>query len=234
MASEIPDGSPLPQSFYDREVVTVARELIGCVLRRRMGDGTILAGRIVETEAYRHDDPASHAYTGRSERNTAMFGPAGHAYVYLIYGMYDCFNVVCGPSGTPDAVLIRAIEPRDGLSVMWRNRFDSDLPDSSGRPPDKGRGLTTLTSGPGKLCRALRITRSGIDGSSLESGPVTIHAPPSGSSPTRQIIATRRIGISKAADKQWRFLESGNPFVSRRQSTETPRISINRSRSSAE
>lgn len=201
-------GLPFPQSFYDRDVVTVARELIGCVLRRGTEDGTILAGRIVETEAYRHDDPASHAYAGRSERNASMFGPAGHAYVYLIYGMYDCFNVVCGPPGTADAVLIRALEPTDGISSMWENRFGS-----GGSPPDRKRALTDLTSGPGKLCRALQITRSGIDGSSLESGPVTICAAPS---PVGPIIATRRIGISRAADRELRFLESGNPFVSRR------------------
>ena len=214
MKSETSVGLPLPRSFYDRDVITVARELIGCVLRHRMEDGTVLAGKIVETEAYRHDDPASHAYTGRSERNASMFGPAGHAYVYLIYGMYDCFNVVCGPSGTAAAVLIRALEPSDGTSVMWRNRFDSDPPASAGWPTNKRSVLTALTSGPGKLCRALCITRSRIDGSSLETGPVTIHAASSTSSPRREVIATRRIGISKAAEKEWRFLESGNPFVS--------------------
>ena len=205
-------GPPLNGSFYDREVVTVARELIGCVLRCRTEDGTVLAGRIVETEAYRQNDPASHAYAGRSERNASMFGPAGFAYVYLIYGMYDCFNVVCGPSGTADAVLIRALEPTEGIPAMWKNRFASDPGVSGGQPPDSDRSLTVLTSGPGKLCRALRITRSGMDGSSLESGPVTLHA---ASSPIGKIIATRRIGISKAVDKEWRFLESASPFVSR-------------------
>jgi len=205
-------GPPLGRAFYGREVVTVARELIGCVLRRRMEDGTVAAGRIVETEAYRQDDPASHAYTGRSERNASMFGPAGFAYVYLIYGMYDCFNVVCGPSGTADAVLIRALEPTEGIPAMWQNRFASDSRASGGQPPESDRSLTVLTSGPGKLCRALLITRSGMDGSSLESGPVTMHA---ASSPIGKIITTRRIGISKAVGKKWRFLESANPFVSR-------------------
>jgi len=205
-------GPPLGRAFYDREVVTVARELIGCVLRRRMEDGTVAAGRIVETEAYRQDDPASHAYTGRSERNASMFGPAGFAYVYLIYGMYDCFNVVCGPSGTADAVLIRALEPTEGIPAMWKNRFVSDPRNSGSRPTEKSRSLTALTSGPGKLCRALRITRSAIDGTSLESGPATIHA---ASAPVGEIIATRRIGISKAVEKKWRFLESTNPYVSR-------------------
>ncbi len=136
-----------------------------------------------------------------------MFGPAGHAYVYLIYGMYDCFNVVCGPPGSADAVLIRAIQPTEGISVMWWNRFESD------RPVDTERALTDLTSGPGKLCRALRINRSGVDGSSLESGPVTIHAAPS---PPGKILATRRIGVSKATENEWRFLELENAFVSRR------------------
>ena len=205
-------GPPLGGSFYDRDVVTVARDLIGCVLRRWMEDGTVLAGRIVETEAYRQDDPASHAYTGRSERNASMFGPAGFAYVYLIYGMYDCFNVVCGPSGTADAVLIRALEPTEGIPAMWKNRFATVPPVSGSRPSDRGRSLKELTSGPGKLCRALQITRSAIDGTSLDSGPATIHA---ALTPIEEIIATRRIGISKAAEKKWRFLESTNPFVSR-------------------
>jgi DNA-3-methyladenine glycosylase len=198
-------GAPLPLAFYDRDVVSVARELIGCLLRHHTEDGEILAGRIVETEAYRYDDAASHAYRGPTQRNAAMFGPAGHAYVYVIYGMYDCFNVVCGPPGVANAVLIRAAEPTDGIPAMFMNRFGS---------PDKtGLGqLRNLASGPGKLCRAFRISRASVDGLSLESGPVIIHPR---QTPVGEIVATRRLGISKATELEWRFVESGSEFVSR-------------------
>ena len=205
-------GRALMPAFYGRDVVTVARELIACVLRRRTAAGTMLAGRIVETEAYRHDDAASHAYKGQSPRNASMFGPAGHAYVYLIYGMYECFNVVCGPTGVADAVLIRAVQPTHGVATMFENRFGTGGR-STGNPAEPPRRqLADLASGPGKLCRAFGITRAEIDGSSLASGPVTIHA---GRTPAGEIVATRRVGISKATELEWRFVLSGNPFVSR-------------------
>jgi DNA-3-methyladenine glycosylase len=224
-------GEVLPVEFYERDVVTVARELIGCVLRRET-DGTVVAGRIVETEAYRHDEPASHAYTGKSARNAAMFGPAGHAYVYLIYGMYECFNVVCGPAGVGNAVLIRAVEPVEGIARMFENRFGSgggptdgatDVVQARSRTAGniagsaRGHRPEELTSGPGKLCRAFGITRE-VDGMSLVDGPVTIHAGRAiaGGAPTREIVATRRIGISKATELEWRFVEAGNEYVSRR------------------
>jgi DNA-3-methyladenine glycosylase len=203
---------PLPRAFYDRDVLVVARELIGCLLRHCTADGAELAGRIVETEAYRHDDAASHAYKGPTDRNTSMFGAAGNAYVYFIYGMYDCFNVVCGPPGVADAVLIRAIEPTHGMAAMFLNRFGTGIPMAGNSTGPGPRQLTELASGPGKLCQALQIARSEVDGSSLESGPVTIHP---AQTPVGEIVTARRIGISRAVDLEWRFLESGNRFVSR-------------------
>ncbi len=232
---------PLPASFYDRSVVTVARELIGCVLVSHTGPDPV-AGRIVETEAYRHDDAASHAFGGPSVRNAPMFGPPGHAYVYLIYGMYDCFNVVCGPEEKGDAVLIRAVEPIIGLAPLWHNRYGESLPkalaqmegyaagtgstsgagrrSTSDAPTERGPAsaarlrarLRNLTSGPGKLCRAFAITRETVNGASLQTGPVTVH-PGAVAGP---VTASRRIGISKAVGLEWRFVEEGNPFVSRR------------------
>ena len=226
---------PLPQSFYDREVVTVARELVGCVLVSHTGRHPI-AGRIVETEAYRQDDPASHAYGGRRTRNAPMFGPPGHAYVYFIYGMYDCFNIVCGPVDRGEAVLVRALEPLSGLETIWRNRYGETKPlpaelsaaslassflrrsirpdeQSNGSGPGKGppAQVRNLTSGPGKLCRALGITRERVNGTSLTEGPVTVHR----GGRQAEVVATRRIGISKAIEHEWRFLEAGNPFISR-------------------
>jgi DNA-3-methyladenine glycosylase len=167
--------------------VTAARGLIGWTL---LVDG--VGGPIVETEAYRHDDPASHAYPGRTARNAAMFGPPGRLYVYLSYGIHWCVNIVCGPEGTGSAVLIRAFEPVHGLDVMRRRR---------GRD-----AVTELASGPGRV------------GQSLAAGPHLIGRPaelvPPSSLPW--VIATTRIGISKAADQPWRFLDADSPYVSRR------------------
>ena len=213
-------GIVLPQSFYDRPVVVVAKDLVGCILQHRLADGSVLAGRIVETEAYRHDDPASHAYRGPTARNTAMFGPAGHAYVYVIYGIHHCFNVVCGAPGVPDAVLVRALEPTDGMVTMWQNRFGSAGRSPDGRPgrftergARRARKVADLTSGPGKLCQALGIQKADIDRSSLQSGPLTIHQ---AADPPASVLASRRIGISRAPERLWRFSEKGNPFVSRK------------------
>ena len=140
--------APLPQIFFARNTVTVARELVGCELRVTSGAGTLVSGRIVEVEAYGgEDDPASHAGRGRTHRSEIMFGPAGLAYVYLIYGMHHCLNFVTEAEGTAGAVLIRAIEPLVGRDVMVaRRRLD----------PEKARD-ENIGSGPGKLCQALAI-----------------------------------------------------------------------------
>lgn len=218
-----PTTRPLPHEFYERDVCDVARALVGCVLRRHLEDGTVLSGRIVETEAYSESEPASHSYRGRTPRNAPMFGPAGHAYVYLIYGVHECFNTVCGPAGHAHAVLIRAVEPLEGIEAMWGNRTGGAVdPGAPGKRGGRGAGgapgrrsavrsVRDIASGPGKLCQALQITRQEVNGISLVSGPVTIveGSPPAG------ILTGTRIGISMASDLRWRFAEAGSRFVSK-------------------
>jgi DNA-3-methyladenine glycosylase len=138
---------PLPVEFYLQPTVEAARALLGHWLVVYHPGAGWVGGRIVEAEAYTQDDPASHSYRGRTERNAAMFGPPGTAYVYLIYGVHECFNAVCQPEGVGEAVLIRALEPTLGVEWMIRHRGH--------------RPLTMLCRGPGNLCRALGITRQG-------------------------------------------------------------------------
>jgi|ERR1700722_5093117 DNA-3-methyladenine glycosylase len=187
---------PLSRSFYLRPVAQVARELLGKILAF---EG--VSGRIVETEAYLgEDDGAAHSARGITPRTRVLFGPPGHAYVYFIYGMYDCLNVVCEPEGIAGGVLIRALEPLAGLDQMRTRRG------SARRDED-------LANGPGKLTRALgiKIAHNGVD---VTKGPITIHAP---KQPERFEIATSaRIGITKSADLPLRFFIKDNPCVSRR------------------
>ncbi|MDN5339898.1 MAG: DNA-3-methyladenine glycosylase [Euryarchaeota archaeon] len=195
----------LPPSFYERDTVTVAKDLLGCLLVRQDEAGTTM-GWIVEVEAYLRDDPAAHSYRGETPRNQAMFGPAGHAYVYRIYGLHTCFNVVTGPEGTGEAVLVRALEPAVGIELMQARRGTDDP--------------FALASGPGKLTQALNITMD-LDGTSLSDGPLQVWAPES--LPDRrpegwpgEIVQTTRIGITKAADLPLRFYLNGNRYISRR------------------
>ncbi len=186
----------LPESFYAREALVVAPDLLGKVLchRRR---GVLTAGRIVEVEAYLGcDDPASHAYRGRTPRNSAMFGPPGHAYVYFTYGNHFCMNVVTGRDGEASAVLLRALEPVDGIRAMMRRRGRKRLED--------------LASGPGRLTQAMRIGRSEY-GLSLTREPLWIE---DRGDPAGRWIRTPRIGIRVAADRPWRFILEASPFVS--------------------
>ena len=176
--------------FYGASEV-VARQLIGVVV---LVDG--VGGRIVETEAYDREDPASHAFSGPTERNAAMFGPPAHAYVYRSYGIHWCLNFVCREEGHGAGVLIRAIEPLAGLDIMHRRR---DAEDS-----------TALCSGPGKLCQALEVTRA-FNGLSLAQPPFQLEAAPAG----LDIVSGPRIGISKAMDVPWRFGLAGSRFLSR-------------------
>lgn len=182
----------LDRSFYDRPVVEVARDLVGCVLAF---DG--LAGRIVETEAYHEVEPACHAYGGPTPRAKTLFDDPGTAYVYRSYGVHALLNAVCEPEGVGAAVLIRALEPLAGIDRMVANRGRSKA--------------TELCSGPGKLTQAFGI---GLDrnGSSLLDGPIAIHR----GEPIREIIAGGRIGITKAVELPWRFHAAGVPHVSRR------------------
>ncbi len=189
---------PLPIAFYMRPTVEVARHLLGQWLVVHHPEGWV-GGRIVETEAYPQEDPASHSYRGLTERNRAMFGPPGTAYVYLIYGVHECFNVVCEPKGRGCAVLIRAIEPILGVEWMRHRRGDCPLPQ--------------LCRGPGNLCRALGISRA-VNGESLLTGRVQIwQGEPV---PDEHVGVSPRIGIRKATEREWRFYERGNPCVSGR------------------
>jgi DNA-3-methyladenine glycosylase len=185
----------LPRSFYERGTIEVARDLLGKVLVHGPA-----AGIIVETEAYLGgDDLASHSAAGITDRTRVIFGPPGHAYVYLSYGVHDCMNIVAQPAGTPGCVLIRALEPIEGLDAMRERR-------------PKARTDRDLTSGPGKLTRALGITRehTGVD---MTRGDLVVLA--RAETPRFEIAVTPRIGITKCADLPLRFLVLGNRFVSR-------------------
>ena len=189
---------PLARSFYERNTQVVAFELIGKVLRLDE-NGTLVTGRIVETEAYfGKQDPASHAFRGPTPRNSVMFGPAGYSYVYFTYGNHHCLNVVTEGEGIAGAVLIRAVEPEEGISAIRKRR--GALRDEE------------LTNGPGKLTQAFGITRehSGMD---LTEGKFCLADEEGGSKMLRIQVATR-IGISKAKHLPLRFYEIGNPFVS--------------------
>jgi len=177
----------------------VAAELLGAVIVSSL-EGQSTAGRIVETEAYLgYDDPASHGYLHRrNARNQALFGPPGSWYVYLSYGMHWCANLVCQRTGLASAVLLRALEPVQGLETMRRRR---------GPVSDR-----ELCSGPGKLCQALGITRD-LDGMKMSRSPVLVHRPRS--SEREAMVVTSRIGITKAADWPLRFVVSGSRWLSR-------------------
>jgi DNA-3-methyladenine glycosylase len=184
----------LSHAFYDRPVVEVARALLGCIVR--VGPA---AGVIVETEAYHESEPACHAYVGLTARTQVLFGPPGRAYVYRSYGIHALLNAVCEPEGVGAAVLIRALEPLDGVEIMRARRGVERLED--------------LCSGPGKLSQALAI---GLDmnGTDLAAGPIAIEARPPGWEAVREVVGTR-IGITKAAELPWRFCAAGSRSVSR-------------------
>ena len=198
-------GSPGPggcgvipgRAFYEDTALEVAPRLLGKVLwhRRR---GALTAGRIVEVEAYMGtEDPASHAFPGPTPRNRVMFGPPGHAYVYFTYGNHWCMNVVTDREGIGSGVLLRALEPLQGIALMRRRRGGVPLPQ--------------LASGPGRLARAMGIGRAcyGLD---LTREPLWIED----DGAAVEWIATPRIGIRLAADRPWRFVVAGSPFLSRR------------------
>jgi DNA-3-methyladenine glycosylase len=192
----------VPSSFYERAPDIVARELLDKLLVREL-NGERLSGRIVEVEAYFGvEDPAAHSYIGRTARNAVLFGPPGFAYVYFIYGMYYCMNVSCEPDGEPGGVLIRALEPVEGLETMAKLR---KLP-----PHPK---LQLLTSGPGRLCQALDITRVAHNGLDVTETSSLLRIEDDGRQPER-ILVTPRIGIRHAAELPARFLIDKNKFVS--------------------
>ncbi len=183
-------GAPLPAGFYDRDPAVVARELLGAVLRHEDALGAV-SGRIVETEAYLGPhDPASHSAVGRTARTWHMFGPPGTVYVYFVYGMHWCVNAVTREDGFGSAVLIRAIEPLEGIECMRARRL-------------KARRDTQLCNGPAKLCAALGIDRA-LDGTMLTGGyALTIHA--GEAVPDDRVVIGPRVGISKAVEWPLRF-----------------------------
>ena len=191
-------GAPLPVAFYDRPTELVARELLGAVLECTTEEGVTRA-RIVETEAYTGpDDPACHAAAGLTRRTEHLFGPPGISYVYLIYGMYWCFNTVTRERGHGSAVLVRAVHPVDGLALMHRRR-------------PAVRRERDLTNGPGKLCMAMGITGA-MNGVSLRRRPVVVRA----GDPVQDsdVVVTPRIGITQAAEWPLRYFVRDDPYVS--------------------
>jgi DNA-3-methyladenine glycosylase len=181
----------LRRDFFDRSVHEVAPDLIGVTL---LVDG--VGGRIVEVEAYDHEDPAAHGYRGRTERNKSMFGPAGHAYVYRSYGIHWCLNFVCEEEGVAAAALIRALEPTQGIETMRERRRLHDE--------------RLLCAGPGRLCQALGLT-SEHDGLPLDHPPFRLQPAPEHS----EIVRGLRIGITRAADRPWRYGLAGSRYLSR-------------------
>lgn len=187
----MPPGQALSRAFFRRPAPEVAYDLIGATL---LVGG--VGGIVVETEAYDLDDPASHSFRGRTVRNASMFGPAGHAYVYRSYGLHWCLNVVCGAEPLGSAVLIRALEPVAGVDVMRERRGVADP--------------RQLCSGPGRLCQALGVTDA-LDGQPLDTPPFVVE---SRSRPV-QVVAGRRVGITRGTETPWRFGLSGSAFLSR-------------------
>jgi DNA-3-methyladenine glycosylase len=229
--------APLPRSFYVRDPLTVARELLGKLLIRLLPEdisapaadsgrprSLVLAGRIVESEAYLGaDDPGSHAYRGLTPRNAVLFGPPGHAYIYFIYGNHYCTNVSCQPAGFAGGVLLRALEPVCGVPAMAALRgLTLPPPTSDAKSGRAGISQATLsqaqlrrlTSGPGRLSAALGITRPLHNGCDLcsRAGGLFIAADPD--AVAAEISTTPRINVSRAPHDEWRFVLTGNPFVS--------------------
>lgn len=194
----------LPRSFYLRPTLQVAKDLLGKHIVR-IHRGKTLIGKIVEVESYREDDPASHSFRGKTKRNEVMFGEGGYLYVYFTYGMHFCANVVTGPEGRGEAVLIRAVEPIEGVAVMRRNRGI----DASGR---RGNGGMNLTNGPAKLCQAFGIGRK-ENGTDLLGDEIFIVD--GEQFPSRMIGRSSRIGIRKGVEKKWRFFVRGSGWVSK-------------------
>jgi DNA-3-methyladenine glycosylase len=181
-------------------VETSAQKLLGMLLVRKLSGGEVVTGRIVETEAYHESDPAAHTYNGRTPRNAVMFGPAGLAYVYFVYGMHYCLNVVTGPEGIGEAVLIRALEPKEGTDIMQRNR--SLQVKSSGN----------MCSGPAKLTQALAIDRQ-LNGHDLRSSPLQLKE----GKPVadKHITRSTRVGLRSGVSTPWRFYIKDNAFISK-------------------
>lgn len=191
-------GKKLKRSFFKKPTLKVAKELLGKYLVVKKG-GKLVSGKIVETEAYiGKKDPASHAYIGVTPRTKLMFGKPGYAYIYLTYGMYYCLNFVTERDGFPAAVLVRAVEPKEGLDLMIKRR--------------KIKNKENLTNGPGKVCKAFGLDKK-LNGADICSDVIWIED--RGENPEK-IISASRIGIKAGKDKKWRFYIQGNGFVSKK------------------
>ena len=194
----------LKRNFYTRDLQIVAKELLGKILVKKDGKA-ILSGKIVEVEAYDGDiDEASHAFTGKTERTKIMFNEGGYFYVYFTYGAHYCCNVVTGKKGRGTAVLIRALEPVEGISSMSKNRFGNMIDEK-----DKIK----LTNGPGKVCKAFGISKEhyGVD---LTGENIFIVNMPK--IKDEEIVITKRVGIKKSVDLAWRYYIKNNPYVSKK------------------
>jgi len=195
----------LNKNFYKRELLTVAKELLGKLLVKKDGNKE-LAGKIVEVEAYDGEiDAAAHSFSGKTKRNEVMFNEGGLLYVYFTYGAHHCCNVVTGIEGKGTAVLIRAVEPIDGIEIMIHNRFKKELL--------KDKEIYNLTSGPGKVCSAFGINKSH---SGIELTGDKIYLVKSKLKKHEQIGISKRIGITRSVDLQWRFFIKSNPYLSRK------------------
>lgn len=195
---------PFSVEFYKKPTIQVAKNLLGTFLAHESTQG-MAVGRIVETEAYLYNDPSCHGFRGETPRNKPMFGPPGHAYIYFIYGMYHCFNVVTAPVGVGEAVLIRSLEPVEGIDLMQQRR--------------QRTAIHELASGPGKLVIAMGLTRE-MNGANLITSPLKIL--PRESFPQKYparklpVVTTTRIGISSGNHLPLRFYLKDNPFISRK------------------
>jgi DNA-3-methyladenine glycosylase len=206
----IAEAKPLPEAFYNRDPRRVARALLGKLVIRKTSR-RILAGRIVETEAYLGTgDAAAHSASGKTARNAVLFGPPGFAYVYFIYGNYYCLNVSCLPDGIAGGVLFRALEPLLGVKEMASARgLEISAPDDL----KNVNWLRKISSGPGRLCEALDVTRERDNGKNLMSARSDLQIVDDGYR-VRRVLVGPRIGITKSAAEQLRYVIAGNPFPS--------------------
>ncbi|MBC7807455.1 MAG: DNA-3-methyladenine glycosylase [Akkermansiaceae bacterium] len=206
-----PPFTVLERSFYEAPTLAVARDLLGQLVVRRFADGEIAVGRIAETEAYTVGDPACHAFRGKSRANAAMWGPPGKAYVHINYGLHYCLNAVTAPDGVPEAVLIRAIEPVQGAARLLRNYTGQEDVTESSACSDKRIG-----AGPGRLTRAMAITKPDFDGHDLTDAGSALFLARGEKVNDGAVTTTTRIGITKGADYPWRFYITASRWVSRR------------------
>lgn len=197
-------GEILPSEFYNRNVTVVAKALLGKIFIRKTKQG-LLSGKIVEVEAYDgKNDKASHSFNGKTNRNQIMFGKAGHLYVYFTYGMHYCANVVTGKENFGAAVLVRALEPIDGMHIMSMNRF--------GKRIISDNELLNLCNGPAKICQSFSITRESNGANLCSDEFYIINSTPV---PKSKIISTTRIGIKKSIDLPWRYYIKDNLYISK-------------------